>query len=107
MDWSYSDRPYRLRRTLDSSTRRLISTLRSAVSKTVAPTYTHLGDLLVYPAGCLSNENDFVLAFRHRHMITVLASETVDPKQVHTATITVIIFARLFLDLEKMLVSSE
>ena len=40
-------------------------------------------------------------------MITVLASETVDPKQVHTATITVIIFARLFLDLEKMLVSSE
>ena len=38
--WSYSGRPYRLKRRLASNTCRLISTVRSAFSHTVAPRYT-------------------------------------------------------------------
>ena len=57
VDWSYSDRPYHLRRRLASSTRRLILTVRSAFSQS-CPKVHKLGGLLVYLAGCLSNESD-------------------------------------------------
>ena len=39
-------------------------------------------------------------------MVAVLAFETVSPIEAHTATISFIIFARLFLDLETMPASS-
>ena len=42
MGWSYSGKLYRLKRRLASSTRRLISAVRSAFSHTIAPRYTKL-----------------------------------------------------------------
>ena len=63
--WSYSGKPYRLKRSLASSTRRLISAARPAFLHTVAPRYTKLGGLLVHLAGCLGNESATAHTFRH------------------------------------------
>ena len=42
-----------------------------------------------------------------KHMVSVLASETTNPNEEHTATITVRISARLFLDLVTMPASAS
>ena len=71
------------------------------------PNVHELGGLFVHLTGCLSStESDPVHTSRQRHMVSVLASETVNPNEPHTAMISAIIFAGLFLDLETMPASS-
>ena len=65
MGWAYIGKQCRLKRSLVSTTRRLVSIVRSAFSRTVASRYTNLNFWFVYLAGCLDNESDPVHAFRH------------------------------------------
>ena len=71
------------------------------------PMVHKLGGLLVYawPAASVTKVS-LSIPFVIRHMVSVSASETVNPNEADTATITTIIFARLFLDLETMPASS-
>ncbi|CAM9239845.1 unnamed protein product, partial [Laminaria digitata] len=105
VDWSYSGRPYRLSCRLASSTRRLISLVNSAVSLTVVPRYTHLAVCYTWPAAS-SNKVTMSIPFANRHMVSFLVSETINPNEAHTATISAIIFAKMFFDLETMPASS-
>ena len=61
--------------------------------------------LYTWPAASVKKAT-LSVPFVIRHMVSVLVSETVNPNEALTATITVIIFARLLLDLETMPASS-
>ena len=62
--------------------------------------------LIVYLADCLVTKETLLMPLVIRHVVSVSNSEIIDPNEVHTVTITVIIFTRLFLDLETMPASS-
>ena len=55
--------------------------------------------MYTWPAASVTQVTLFIL-FVIRYMVSVLASETVNPNEAHTATITAIIFARLFVDIQ-------
>ena len=55
--------------------------------------------MYTWPAASVTNVT-LSIPFVIRHMVSVLASETVSPNEAHIATISAIILARLFLDLE-------
>ena len=94
--WSYSGKPYRLKRRLASITRRLIRAVRLSFSHTVCPPrYTNLVCSCTSSAGSLTKVA-LPTRFVSRHMVSVLAPETVNPNEQQTATIFCILFARLF-----------
>lgn len=99
----YSSKPYRLNRGLTSSTRQLISTVRSAILHTVVPRYTHLADCLyTWPTAPMTK---VTLSKRVRYQARGLRLGFPRPS-IHTnntlQTISVITLARLFLDLGTM-----
>ena len=94
---------------LASSTRRCISAVRSAFLYTIAPRYTNLVVCLfvcTQVAGCLSSESNPAHTFHHQAHGLRLGFRNCQFERPRTATISAIIFASLFLDLETMPASS-